>query len=620
MFRRLEEVIDAGTLDPYGITPRQRSVLRVLAQKKLVIGYRFKASPYYFSERGRNGKEINYHIHLNHDFIYGGCLDPLQVTSDNEKKISALLVRAASERYLPAGFYAFPAGEDPGDGVFYLYDVRYGINARDAHGFTFFDFLDESRSGSLGEGYYGKVSKIIATRKIRYATSGEPYIKPGQAARVVKVIEHQKCASSTPASEYQLMRELGYFKARDYKEVYSAKGLLSVIVMRQFPGENLENLSALFSSSAAMSIGSRISCSARILRELNRHFHDHDLLHHDIKPANIVGCYDAEHEFWRLKLVDLGLAIRAGAKLEDVSGTLLYLPPEAYKLQYEILSEAYAIARVIAEVFWKDKVLEQYAGMNYTHFCGVRSAEKSADFKLFNGLIVAQWLQDRILDILHHMTIYDTAARWSVKKAITKFENLLLDYYLSETEMIHHDDLRKSHLVITGLANKLDVEYKQQRLQPVNMIGNLRALLVTAIKQISDHPAVIHMFKDIMGIYCLRHCQNRNELLAAINETILVFSDLALECGARLGDLNAFYESIKGSDYDYDSGEGLQKFLKKANLWPDKILACSFDLDHLVELTATLRRRINEITETHEYHRQKYAMLDQTIIHGNMKL
>jgi serine/threonine protein kinase len=565
----------------------------------MMCGHHFHVGKIYFIINDNKGRQINCQIEFTNEMVFQGTIDPAHPTPANQAIVDQLLVRAVADKFLLAGFYAF---QQAAGKVFDIYESTRSMSVRNKANTTYCDFID----AAFDSGAFGQVSSLTLTRKVKYATTGEAYMCLRKHPLAAKIQVHDKNSNLATSEEYRFMKKVGYFNVRDYKEIVTAEGLTSYFAMKKFPGINQERQMDLDRNSEPFTIAGRLALSVRILRELKRHFHStNHLLHCDIKAANIVGNQDATTRFWSLKFIDLGFTQDSNDVKSTSRGSLLYMAPETFKNQYNELTEVYSAARLIGELCWRDKEFDRYSGMSPPLFSRIRSSQLSVNFKMFDGIAINQSLQTKIRAILHAMTVMDTSVRWGLDQSISAFEDIMLEYNLSVTPVTMHADVRVTYQLAVNLANELDEEYKKQHIHHVNVTGKLRSILVTSIKGISDDAVSIRLFKELVSIQCLNDCIDKQSMLTKINYIILTFSDTYVECGSKLGSLESFYADIKGSDYDFEYGEGLECFLKEAAGWQSKISQYEFDLDNLVELTDYMQRKMIEIDEVFEYHRDK---------------
>lgn len=121
---------------------------------------------------------------------------------------------------------------------------------------------------------------------------------------------------------------------------------LPYLVMELLDGENLGALL----DRGPLAIGAAVAIAAQIA-DAAAAIHAAGLVHCDLKPDNVMLLYRPGLAGWpAAKVIDFGVARRAGASLTEVAGTPGYMPPEQWAGHVEAGTDVYALGCTLYEL------------------------------------------------------------------------------------------------------------------------------------------------------------------------------------------------------------------------------------------------------------------------------
>ncbi|MBL8622582.1 MAG: serine/threonine protein kinase [Myxococcales bacterium] len=121
---------------------------------------------------------------------------------------------------------------------------------------------------------------------------------------------------------------------------------LPYLVMELLDGENLGALL----DRGPLAIGAAVAIAAQVA-DAAAAIHDAGLVHCDLKPDNVMLLYHAGLAGWpAAKVVDFGVARRAGGALEEIAGTPGYMAPEQWAGHVEARTDVYALGCTLYEL------------------------------------------------------------------------------------------------------------------------------------------------------------------------------------------------------------------------------------------------------------------------------
>jgi len=121
---------------------------------------------------------------------------------------------------------------------------------------------------------------------------------------------------------------------------------LPYLVMELLDGENLGALL----DRGPLAIGAAVAIVAQVA-DAAAAIHDAGLVHCDLKPDNVMLLYRPGLAGWpAAKVVDFGVARRAGAALEEIAGTPGYMAPEQWAGHVDARTDVYALGCTLYEL------------------------------------------------------------------------------------------------------------------------------------------------------------------------------------------------------------------------------------------------------------------------------
>ncbi|WP_026239683.1 WD40 repeat domain-containing serine/threonine protein kinase [Parafrankia discariae] len=185
-------------------------------------------------------------------------------------------------------------------------------------GYTLGDLLGAGASGFVLAGWHRGLQRDVAVKMVMRGPGRRSF---ADEARILAGLDHPHVV-----------------RVYDYVET----GELSLLVMEMLSGGTLTRRRAGMTSLTACGVGLAVAQALRCV-------HDHDVLHRDIKPDNIL--FDTAG---RLKVADFGIAkvvAGSGPAASTVVGTPLYMAPEQFEGgQLQRATDIYALGVVLFEL------------------------------------------------------------------------------------------------------------------------------------------------------------------------------------------------------------------------------------------------------------------------------
>ncbi|MBX7152241.1 sigma 54-interacting transcriptional regulator [bacterium] len=193
------------------------------------------------------------------------------------------------------------------------------------------------------------------------------------------------------------------------------------------------------------------------------YLHQHRIIHHDLKPANILLTSDPDA---KIKLIDFGLALTAEDKPDHVlQGTVQYTAPEILKKEtYDHRSDLYSLGVILYEWLTGANPFDDFNVVNIV----VSHLEKKIETIDSQFGFIQEWLKKIVLKLL----IKDQNYRYqNVGEIIADLRPHQTDI---ESALGHPADFNEVYLNACLLCrdNELSALEKSQPHQPVFIIGD----------------------------------------------------------------------------------------------------------------------------------------------------
>lgn len=195
-------------------------------------------------------------------------------------------------------------------------------------------------NGCFGSLYLSKVTLVPNEHKNELIVK----IKSEEKQRLVKIQDFKYFSKERAAKEVYNLGQAGFFNCKPL----SVNETQSFITMRKLPGETLHKII----EANKLTLLERFELTKALVLALKDQVHDHDLIHRDIKPLNIM--VNKEYE---IRYIDFALAILKNYddRVDKLRGCLPYASPEAYSLYKctNVKSDIYALGRALM-MLWGD--------------------------------------------------------------------------------------------------------------------------------------------------------------------------------------------------------------------------------------------------------------------------
>jgi serine/threonine protein kinase len=172
---------------------------------------------------------------------------------------------------------------------------------------------------------FGKGSFGLVVKAIEKATGDNCAIK------IIKKDKTNEGQISGMRQEVAILKSLTHKNVVKFREMHESR-LYMFIVMEEIKGGSLSQF--ISSKTKKNQLVSDLDCSMiiRSILEGLKYIHNHEYIHRDLKPDNIM--FENPGDFSSLKIVDFGLGIKfdiLSTAIRNNCGTLLYMPYEQAK-------------------------------------------------------------------------------------------------------------------------------------------------------------------------------------------------------------------------------------------------------------------------------------------------
>lgn len=259
------------------------------------------------------------------------------------------------------------------------------------------DFLnlhDFTIKEEIGKGALGKVYKIAKT------STGKIY-----AAKVslTEYTDDKKAFTTTLKQEISIISQLNHpciLKLIGYSPTNFKQESYPVIVTEYAPNGSLENILQLERQSLSPTLWNDTKKLINIygIASAMSFLHDHDIIHKDLKPSNIL-----EDDYLFPKITDFGLS-KINQKNDDKStpgtkGAPFYIAPENWENKdYSKASDVYSFSMIVYEILTLEEPFKNYSITDYFSKViqkGDRPEFKSPIAPCYKELIERCWSQNK---------------------------------------------------------------------------------------------------------------------------------------------------------------------------------------------------------------------------------
>lgn len=270
-------------------------------------------------------------------------------------------------------------------------------------------------------------------------------------------------------------------------------------IMRRHPGINLASLMSHSDFTNEYTFSDRVHIALKIARDLEQRFHKNDIIHYDLKPANII--IDVKNGNVQTKIVDLDFITQKRNRLVQFfrepkcQGTTKYMAPELFNQKG---NEARAIDIYSLGVIFEDL---------FKRHLNEKPSESEADDPLVKEAFELR--NNKIRSLIDKMREDSQSKRPDIQAIISELENL-------ENNFIIALDLRRMILRIEGISrNELSYNPSEKKNQArshfVIQLDQLKDQLHNDIKQEKFSRENYEMrYKQLLELF-----KDNHELLAA---------------------------------------------------------------------------------------------------------
>ncbi|WP_419418580.1 protein kinase domain-containing protein [Legionella sp. D16C41] len=299
-----------------------------------------------------------------------------------------------------------------------------------------------SNKAPVGKGTFGTVRLIKNT--VKFSQNNVVFKKTSNkdgSRRVVKFqVHNDKNEIYRVEKEYLLTKKAAHLAIK--KPTLIKDKNYSFTRMKYLKGKELQVILNEDSKGIRpLTLNERIKLSIALLKALKEQVTDKDIIHCDIKPANIV--VDLGPPI-KVNIIDYGLSINTNQSNNGSAGTPAYSAPEVITTNFGKISpksDVYSLGRVLVRL-WGGTNETYNANNNFTYFYEGESEILKDLFNNIEGLNNND--KNTIYDALEAMVQLVAARRVDINKAISDFK--LIEEQLIPTK----DNQSKEEVQITN--------------------------------------------------------------------------------------------------------------------------------------------------------------------------
>tara|TARA_R110000868_G_scaffold58131_7_gene179585 strand:- start:125 stop:1603 length:1479 start_codon:yes stop_codon:yes gene_type:complete len=429
-----------------------------------------------------------------------------------------------------------------------------------------------------GKGKFGSVYEVLAVLKhVETDNHNQSRLRLDiKSKRVYKI------QNNAAWHEFKLMKSCSHLGARGL-----FPGIPSLISMRKFNGEVLNDALNSERKDNPLTIADRYRLSISLLKALQLQIHDQQICHKDIKPDNIYYHRSDRKVF----IFDLGIS----KQIDDHSdlrsrGNAVFSAPEEFtsvrtnhpvtideygayvsmKSETTVKSDIYSMARVIGLV-WRDRdpVFSDQSDLKNVMRRRITDGWV-ANFRLFYG-IEGLLLEERsnICAQLQVMTQLNPADRPDLQACIDCFQRLYLNFKLRSLPLSVQDSV--------SVANQQAQDLLQQ-LRRVESFTDLYSSIRHSIHFVPDNKYAMAEYIETLGVECFAGLISKGELLELLKSIETSFQDKM----DTLSQLHDHYERVENKttllELDY-----LLASIQQSTLTLDNVLRHINHIDRKLE-------------------------------------
>lgn len=396
------------------------------------------------------------------------------------------------------------------------------------------------------------------------------------AKRVIKIQTHTHDWKADKIDrEAELTRALPHTHAKQAIHEHQE----SYIVMRRFESMSLETLLLKIKRKEwYLTSVQKMNIVRALLSRLQTQIHDHDMIHCDIKPANImIDIDEATKEIKAVNYCDFGLSKFTKEVIKESGGSPFYSAPEQFKDAFEKTnlsdpsSDGFALAIVIGQLF------------GIANPRGVwPSATRMIPWIHYNeGDLYTDTPKQPILPLLQALTKRKQSERCSIKEASEKLETIRIAEVLKTV----HDPILQGKLLVANQQARI----ARKLLNATNIkIQDIQSIIDTHLKAIDQEPRAVQEFIETLDVQAFKGLHTKTEILAKTNAIMKEFAtrmDYLLQVHQSLHDLVAKYKNKKTSDYCPALAAEANKLLKRVDAVLEKNKKFAVNVDDIVALS-----------------------------------
>lgn len=428
--------------------------------------------------------------------------------------------------------------------------------------------LNCSTTHKLSEGNFGDIYEI---EEWSYdVTKGNLRIsKPdGSSKRIAKFFRDTYFSITSQTIEHRQTEEIKFAAEREHqicmqvphlhsKKLISENGNF-VLVMRKMPGISLKKLiNDLNNKYQSLNDFQYIKLAIALLDALKKQVHDHQLVHCDIKPENIMIDLSNKDEPI-VNIIDYGLAKNNYELDQRLCGTIEYLPPESlnHGLNSDEKNDIFALGKCLFKLLWDEK--------------GIRQEIPNSIYPYLEN-------------VMKGMTDEQYIARWDLSTARNKlqeaYQKLLSEQYL----------LPISHSIF-------NIAFKIRKLLTSSASINI-SLFQTLQKDLQKLDETSKkIFLNIVSVGALKDCDTIEKLTTKYESILSDYQEQEKQSQLALKNIK-FLRNKYQNGYLFKKelfGTSLNKYEKILSRKIEKFkLSKTFSLEELVEKTNKMKNFLN---------------------------